>query len=59
MCCISRGARRPDGNARRLSIVGICEGGATPPAGIAPPGNYVTHHASRGLGSSGTAQISH
>ena len=32
MSCISPGARRPDGKARRRSILGICDGGATPPA---------------------------
>src|SRR5688572_9751900 len=31
------GARRPGGKARRPSIPGVCEGGATPPAGMPRP----------------------
>jgi len=38
MRCISPGARRPAGKARRPSILGICEGEATPPAGMPRPG---------------------
>ena len=39
------GARRPDGKARRPSIPGVCEGGATPPAGMPRP-EYVENHVS-------------
>ena len=36
--CISPGARRPDRKARRPSILGICEGGATARGGMPRPG---------------------
>jgi hypothetical protein len=37
MRCISPGAWRPDGKARRPSILGICEGGATHAASLDAP----------------------
>ena len=52
MRCISPGARRPAGKARRASLLGISERMSNAARRDAPPGSYVTHHASRGLGRS-------
>src|ERR687892_289294 len=46
---IRRGARRPDREARRPRILGICKGGATQQGGNAPRGNHATHHVSKEL----------
>ena len=48
MGCINSGARRPAGKGRRPKILGISEGGGTPPGREMPRGSHVTHHASRG-----------
>src|SRR5690606_41504458 len=44
--CISRGARRPAGKARRPRILVIFEEGATQPDGMPPPASYARNYGS-------------